>query len=532
MREAIEERESAGARLRFSRSEVALLVVGVLAVVHQVDHVLRADHSGWPFTASLLVYPVLLATLLFRRRPWIRLGLVATLLVALQVTHMFFETPADQYGTWAHGVSSALHAIGRPNLLGISSPALGIVSVSVSLVLSVALAVVLVLLTGEVRRLRRVGRTAAVIVLVLILLTDLSYGWAAASTGSAQWARMVVWQGSDVLDHQRFPARPVRTRQPAFRFLQAPGADRLPVRTVPVQEDGGVVERDLAEFLRSTGTTAFIAIKGGTIVSEVYFNGYRHDSTFASFSVAKPFVSALIGIALADGHLGSLDDPITKYVPELAKRDTGFGRINLRHLLTMSSGLAHEDPYYALDLRAVALQDTKIERPPGERFRYNNINTILLGLALERATGRPVSAYLQEKLWGPLGMEADGSWSVDSEKSQFEQMQAGLNGRAVDFAKFGALYLNKGVWQGRQLIPRAWATASTQADTTTDPSPIFQYNWWTRPNSGTPNDFWAQGNHGQFIYLAPEQDVVLVRFGIEYNYTHWPDLLSGLARRL
>ncbi|MEV2268820.1 serine hydrolase domain-containing protein [Nonomuraea africana] len=518
---------------RFGRGEVVLVVVIGLAVLHHVDQLLRADGGGWAFGAGLLVYPALLSALLLcGTRPWIRVALVSLSLAIFQSATMFVDTPVEQYGTWARGASSALHAIGKPNLLGIASPALGVLSVTVSLLLTAATALTLVLLTAEVRTLRRTGRTAAAATLVLILLTDAGYGWAARSTDTSTLARMVVWQGSDVLDHQRFPARTVDSRPPAFRFARAPGADRIPAQTVPVRDGGSVTERDLETFLRSTGTTAFIAIKGDTIRYEAYFNGYRHDSTFASFSVAKPFVSALVGIALADGHLGSVDDPVTKYLPELAVRDARFGRVTLRHLLTMASGLADLDPYYDPDLRAVALRDTEVVEAPGRRFHYNNINPVLLGLVLERATGRPVSAYLEQKLWGPLGMEADGSWSTDSERSRFEQMQTGLNARAVDFAKFGALYLNEGSWQGRQLIPREWVTASTRVDTTTDPAPHFQYNWWMRPGSGAPNDYWAQGNHGQFVYVSPGQDVVLLRLGIEYEYEHWPELLAELARRL
>jgi CubicO group peptidase (beta-lactamase class C family) len=297
-----------------------------------------------------------------------------------------------------------------------------------------------------------------------------------------------------------------------FRFRRSPAADRLPVATVPVRQGGRLVERDLEGFLRSTGTTAFLAVKGDTLVSEVYFQGYRHDSTVSSLSVAKPVVSALVGIAIAQGRIGSVDDPVTRYLPELAHRDPRFGAITLRHLLTMSSGLADLDPYYDLDLdlRTVAVRDTRIAEPAGRRFHYNNVNPVL----------------------PRLGMEGDGSWSLDSRRSGLELLQAGLNGRAVDFAKLGALSLHGGAWRGRQLVPRRWVADSTMADTRTDPSPRFQYDWWTRPGSGRPYDFWAQGNHGQFVYVAPSRDVVLVRFGTDYNDDHWPDLLATLARRL
>jgi hypothetical protein len=144
---------------RFTNGEWILLAVVALAFVHHLDHVLRADNSGWPFTPevtpftiSLVVYPIFVQDfLLLRSRPWVRVGLVAVLLAALQVTHAIFEPPADQYGTWANGTSSVPHALGQPNLLGTASPALGALSVAASTLLSVAALMALVLLAREAR---------------------------------------------------------------------------------------------------------------------------------------------------------------------------------------------------------------------------------------------------------------------------------------------------------------------------------------------------------------------------------------------
>jgi hypothetical protein len=146
-------------RGRFTPGEWVLLGVVALAVLHHLDHVLRADNSGWPFTGdltpftiSLLVYPIfVLDFLLLRQRPWVRVGLVAVLFVALQVTHAIVEPPADQYGTWANGASAVAHALGQPNLLHIASPVLGALSVAVSSLLSLAVLAALVLLAREAR---------------------------------------------------------------------------------------------------------------------------------------------------------------------------------------------------------------------------------------------------------------------------------------------------------------------------------------------------------------------------------------------
>ena len=175
-----------------------------------------------------------------------------------------------------------------------------------------------------------------------------------------------------------------------------------------------------------------------------------------SFSVAKSFVSTLVGIAIEEGAIHSLDDPITDYLPELLERDRRFEQITIRHLLLMSSGLEYDesgsfmfngdDPLttYHPDQRHLALTNTRIGGPPGRSFSYNKYHPQLLGLILERATGMSVTAYTQSRLWDPLGMEFDGAWTLDSDASGFEKMEAGLNARAVDFAKLGRLFLHEG----------------------------------------------------------------------------------------
>jgi hypothetical protein len=156
---AVATQPAASLRERFTLGEWMLLGVVALAFLHHLDHVLRADNSGWPFTPditpftiSLLVYPIFaLDFLLLRDRPWIRVGLVAVLFVALQVTHAIVEPPADQYGTWTNGTSAVPHALGQPNLLHTASPILGALSVTVSSLLSVAVLAALVLLAREAR---------------------------------------------------------------------------------------------------------------------------------------------------------------------------------------------------------------------------------------------------------------------------------------------------------------------------------------------------------------------------------------------
>jgi len=339
--------------------------------------------------------------------------------------------------------------------------------------------------------------------------------------------------------------RVVANAAPTFDFLQpsveiqqryAPAFD-----TITYSQNGQSVARDFAKFLEQTDTVAFLVIKDDTLLYEGYFNGYDHNSTVTSFSIAKSFVSALVGIAISDGYISGVDDPITKYVPELLEKDPRYQNITLRHLLTMSSGIRYRElsmpwsddaaTYYAPDLRAVAIS-SPIVGVPGQEFHYNNFHPLLLGMVLERVTGRPVAQYLEEKIWKPLGMEAPGSWSLDSEQSRFEKMESGINGRAIDFAKFGRLFLNEGNWNGVQFIPAEWVDESTRLDTATDPALQYQYFWWVNVEATGKHHYYAAGKHGQYIYLVPEQNLIFVRFGRTDPYRHWDELFEVLTERI
>jgi CubicO group peptidase (beta-lactamase class C family) len=389
--------------------------------------------------------------------------------------------------------------------------------------------------------LRRTGaiRIATIAVIFFVSVHAVAY----VSTPYSQFARAFAWGDADVEDHKRFPARTVHNAPPAFSFQRSAhqSQDALASTSITVRENTREIVLSLDELLTTTGTTAFLVIHDDTILYENYFNGYDAQSTHTSFSMAKSFVSALIGIAIDEGYIKSVDEPITTYLPELLRKDSRFRNITIRHLLTMSSGIRYVEggtpwsddttTYYAPNLRTVALS-VEIDGEPGKQFHYNNFNPLLLGLILERATGRSVSTYLEQKIWQPLGMEAAGSWSLDSTHDGFEKMESGLNGRARDFAKFGRLFLHRGAWNGRQLIPQAWVDESTRVDTTSDPSPSYQYLWWVTPRDGQPSHFSARGNLGQYIYVVPEQNLIMVRFGTKYGYEQWPEIFEQVATKL
>jgi CubicO group peptidase (beta-lactamase class C family) len=280
-------------------------------------------------------------------------------------------------------------------------------------------------------------------------------------------------------------------------------------------------------MLEKTNTTAFIVLHGNQLLYERYFNGANRETIQASFSAAKSFTSTLVGIVIEEGYISSLDDPITDYLPELLERDSRFEVITIRHLLSMTSGLRWDrnesNPfsddfltYYSPDLRETAMEAQIIEAP-GQRFLYNDYNPALLGIILERATGMTVSEYMETRLWQQMGTEGYGSWSLDSENSGFEKMFVGLNGRAIDLAKLGWLFLNNGKNGDTQVIPQAWIELSTDTDDAIYTNRgkyanYYQNYWWLDDENEA---YYAEGDKCQFIYVYPKADLVLARFGTD-----------------
>jgi CubicO group peptidase (beta-lactamase class C family) len=367
--------------------------------------------------------------------------------------------------------------------------------------------------------------------------------------------RAIAWGEADVYDYLKFPERTLQGSKTAFNFIEAYDEER--VRSL--FEADPLIE-NLEDFLESTQTQALLVIQDDKLLYEGYFNGTQRDSIVTSFSVAKSFDSALIGIAIDKGYIRSVNDPITEYIPELLDRDERFSRITIRDLLLMSSGLRYVEKlpygddvrtYIHPNLRSQALTMTEIIESPGKHFLYNNYNPLLLGIILERVTGMTVAQFLQERIWTPLGMEFDASWSLDSERHGFEKMESGINARAIDFAKFGRLYLNQGWWDGVQVVPESWVQESTSVESAVRSQSYYvdeygqhifgvaeggyyKYMWYGLLREGQANDFFAFGAKGQFIYIAPSKQLIIVRHGEDTGVGgfDWIEIFYAFATRL
>lgn len=369
---------------------------------------------------------------------------------------------------------------------------------------------------------------------------------------------------ANITDHKIFPYTEVATGDDIFRF---PVSDRAPLAkmTLPPKEQ----KMSLTQWLdEETSTTAFLVIQHDSIVYEQYFEGYAPDDIATIFSVSKSVTSLLTGIAVDEGKIEDINDPVTKYLPELLEGDPLFQKLTIRHLLDMRSGLDYKESYsnpfadmaklyYGTNqLRQVSKLGFAHE--PGTYHQYQSGTTALLGLVVERATGMDLGQYLEAKVWQPMGMEFPATWSLDDKRHRAAKGYSGLNTTARDLAKIGSLYASGGRWRGRQIVSADWVRRSTTPDMSNDG---YQFQWYSvsdtyegdggktayfsdslaavaagreldfaqvyalpsRKNPGswyleqTNGAFYAQGILNQFIYVDPAKDLVIVRQGKKWD---------------
>jgi CubicO group peptidase (beta-lactamase class C family) len=354
---------------------------------------------------------------------------------------------------------------------------------------------------------------------------------------SCHVGRFFYWNYADINDYKKFPAEQVETGGTPFHFRYP---DKFIVPELPEKYQNPDKPAGLSSFLDENQTVAFLIIRNDTVLFEEYFGNYHEAEIIPSFSVSKSFVSALMGIAIDEGFIQSVNQPITDFVPELLENDPRFGLITLENLLNMRSGIrfneGYSNPfadmakyYYGTNLNRY-ITKLKIDRPPDEVYDYISVNKQLMGMAIERATGRSLAELLQEKIWLPLGMEYDASWSMDSDRHRQIKAFCCINGRAADFARFGRLYLNHGNWNGKQVVPERWVKRSMSIVNDSRDSQGYPYTYqWRVKEDGA---IFAKGVLGQYIYVYPEKNIIIVRMGKKDAGVLWPDLFEQLCRGL
>lgn len=328
---------------------------------------------------------------------------------------------------------------------------------------------------------------------------------------------------------QMFPSTTLTASTEPFDF---PAGEVIKLPASFIYEGSNV---DSRSFLQETDTSAVLVIQNGVVNYEEYLlNGGRHVN-WLSMSVAKSFISAMLGIAVEEGKINSIEEPVTQYVPSL--KGSAYDGVRIKDILQMSSGARwtenYGDPNSDISKmgRIMAVGGSLNEfaatltpdKPPGTYNLYNSTDTQVLGMLLQAATGQSVTAYMQEKLWQPLGMESPAYWMIDDDG--MEMVFGGLNATARDYAKLGELYRLQEHWQGAQLVPAQWVIDSITPDAPhllpgENPMSDFEmgygYQWWIM--DGDRGDYSAIGVYNQFIYVDPSKELVIVKLSANSDY--------------
>ena len=329
--------------------------------------------------------------------------------------------------------------------------------------------------------------------------------------------------------HEMFP---VNVLPPAEQVLEFESGVATPLPTSFMYLGAEVLT---SEFITRTDSGALLVLKGGKVTFEQYWQTGGRDQTWLSMSVAKSFISALIGIAVDQGLIGDITEPVTDYVPELA--GSAYDNVRIKDILQMSSGASWNEDYgdpesdinrfgrvFALGGSMNEFAATLVpDLPPGTYNRYNSTDTQVLGMLLTKMTGRSVNDYMIEMLWHPMGAENVGYWLTDAEG--MEMAFGGLNITARDYAKLGEMYRMGGALNGQQIVPADWVKASITPDAPhlmpgNNPNsdwPIgYGQQWWIP--EGDVGEFMAIGVYNQFIYVAPESNTVIVKLSANSAY--------------
>ena len=338
---------------------------------------------------------------------------------------------------------------------------------------------------------------------------------------------------ADVKDFKRFPADTVYPGNHNFEFKHAvPEINIVPRANITFRDN------DFEDFLREKKTLAFLVIRNDTILYEKYFDGFNRKSILPSFSVTKSIVSALVGIGIAEGWIAGVDDKVSDYLPELA--ENGFDRVSIRNLLNMRSGINYSEGYYnpfgkmakfyyGKNL-AKYVRKLKVKSQAGKNYKYQSANTQILGMILERSSGKKLPEILETYIWKKAGMKYEATWNMDSRKHKNTKAYCCLNARSGDFARFARLYLADGRFEGTAVIPEEWIRKTLQNTTDSRDSQNYPYHFGWRVIDG--NILFAKGILGQYIYIDRSKKLIILRFGKRNKKVEWVELFSQIGSEI
>ena len=288
-------------------------------------------------------------------------------------------------------------------------------------------------------------------------------------------------------------------------------------------------------FTKESLTQGIVIIHNDSIVYERYWGDFSANRMATIFSLSKSITSLLCGIAVDDGYIRSIDDPVTEYLPELKKKDPMWQKLTIRHLLDMKSGLDFEDTYEFTTLKDLKMinamarlnyghnimrqiRGLKFRCEPGTQFRYESMTSAILGVVIERASGKRYADYLSERVWKPLGIEHPALVNIDSRKHDFAHSFGGITLTIKDLAKIGQLYLKNGMWEGQRIVSKDWIQQTVDCDSSYHG---YHFNWYNinYENFDRPqySGYYALGICEQVLYVNPYKSLVIVRIGKSNN---------------
>ena len=313
----------------------------------------------------------------------------------------------------------------------------------------------------------------------------------------------------------------------AFLTVPVPRGDG-PVSPLP-EGAPATLPPEVAQWIEDRAVTALVVLKDGGIVHESYHLGTAAEDRRISWSVAKSYLSALLGTLVADDTIPDLDAPVTQYAPGLA--GSAYDGASIRNVLQMASGVEFDEDYLDRDSdinrmgREIALGGTldgftagltARAREPGSAWQYVSMDTHVIGMVIRGATGRDIPSLLSERIIAPLGLEAEPYYLTDGDGVAF--VLGGLNLTTRDYARFAQMIAQDGVWQGNRILPAGWVAESTAASAPTEPGAIgYGYQWWVPVGAG-PGQFMARGIYGQYLYIDQPRGVVIATNGADRGF--------------
>lgn len=392
-----------------------------------------------------------------------------------------------------------------------------------------------------------------------------------ASLASCTVYKGIKYGNAAVDDYTIFEQDTVNKDTGHFTFAELDKGERIldtmKLRFYFVRQDSIYMMSIPESMERVNKPAAALIVKNDTIIFEHYYGGWDRNTQSCIFSITKTITSMLCGIALKEGYIKSLNDPVTEYIPELKKKDPLFDSLKIEHLLDMTAGLKFKENYSWNPFSKMArlylgrnamnvVKGMKFLNKPGEYYHYDSMTTQILGIVIERATGMPYAQYLSEKVWQPLGMEKDALIGLDSRKYGVAKSYAGLTSNVRDLAKVGRLYLNGGNWNGVQIIDSAFVARSLSPHVSGEKRrSTYSYSWywgimgeksfsdtdsleayyqdphnlpenvtycgWQRLEDDRARailhqgGYWAFGLYGQILYINPRKNIIGVYLGAD-----------------